>query len=121
VDLPAGLLRRRQDEPPAPDRGPAARRPGLDRRRGRAGGPGGAHGAGDLLLPWLSALDNALLGYRLRGTPRPELRRSARARAALLARVGLEGGRTTCRPPSRAGCGSGWRSPARSWRTAPSS
>lgn len=42
----------------------------------------------DLLLPWLSALDNTLLGYRLRGTLRPELR--ARARETLR-RVGLGG------------------------------
>jgi len=38
----------------------------------------------DLLLPWLSALDNALIGYRLRGEPAP--RDQA---AALLARLGL--------------------------------
>ena len=45
----------------------------------------------DLLLPWLSALANALLGHRLRGTPRPELRRLRERARALLARVGLEG------------------------------
>jgi putative hydroxymethylpyrimidine transport system ATP-binding protein len=41
----------------------------------------------DLLLPWLSALDNVLLGYRLRGRRDPALAGQARA---LLARVGLE-------------------------------
>ena len=42
----------------------------------------------DLLLPWLSALDNVLLGPRLRG--RHDRREAERARA-LLARVGLAG------------------------------
>lgn len=45
-------------------------------------------GQSDLLLPWLSILDNVLLGYRLRGD-RPALR-AAEARARdLLAEVGL--------------------------------
>lgn len=42
----------------------------------------------DLLLPWLSVLDNVLLGYRLRGDE--PMRRTAEPRAlALLADVGL--------------------------------
>lgn len=45
----------------------------------------------DLLLPWLSVLDNLLLGFRLRGAGRAELaERRARAQD-LLARVGLAG------------------------------
>ena len=40
----------------------------------------------DLLLPWLSALDNVLLGPRLRGEPAP-----TDAARALLARFGLAG------------------------------
>src|SRR5207248_29088 len=45
----------------------------------------------DLLLPWLSAQGNVLLGHRLRGVKRAE-RQVLRERAAeLLARVGLAG------------------------------
>ena len=44
----------------------------------------------DLLLPWLSVRDNVLLGHRLRGASRAELRRLREPAAALLARVGLE-------------------------------
>ena len=44
----------------------------------------------DLLLPWLSVRDNVLLGHRLRGASRAELRRLGEPAAALLARVGLE-------------------------------
>lgn len=44
----------------------------------------------DLLLPWLSVLDNVLLGSRLRGAPRAELRRLREPATRLLARVGLE-------------------------------
>jgi putative hydroxymethylpyrimidine transport system ATP-binding protein len=44
----------------------------------------------DLLLPWLSVLDNVLLGYRLRGEV--NARRAAESRArALLQEVGLAG------------------------------
>jgi putative hydroxymethylpyrimidine transport system ATP-binding protein len=44
----------------------------------------------DLLLPWLSVVENVMLGHRLRGTSRAQ-RRCLRARArALLAQVGLE-------------------------------
>lgn len=46
-------------------------------------------GQQDLLLPWLSSLDNVLLGWRLRGTKTsPAVRDKARS---LLARVGLAG------------------------------
>jgi putative hydroxymethylpyrimidine transport system ATP-binding protein len=44
----------------------------------------------DLLLPWLSVLDNVLLGYRLRRVRRAELRRLREPALRLLARVGLE-------------------------------
>jgi putative hydroxymethylpyrimidine transport system ATP-binding protein len=44
----------------------------------------------DLLLPWLPVVDNVILGYRLRGTPRAELRRRREEARQLLARVGLE-------------------------------
>lgn len=44
-------------------------------------------GQEDLLLPWLSTLDNAALGARLRGEPLAAARERARA---LLAAVGLE-------------------------------
>jgi putative hydroxymethylpyrimidine transport system ATP-binding protein len=53
----------------------------------------------DLLLPWLSAIDNVLFGYRLRGT----VDRAARERAfALLRGVGL-GGREHDRPAALSG------------------
>jgi putative hydroxymethylpyrimidine transport system ATP-binding protein len=45
----------------------------------------------DLLLPWLSARENLVLGYRLRGAPRAELRRQREAANAMLVRVGLDG------------------------------
>ena len=44
----------------------------------------------DLLLPWLSVRDNVLLGHRLRGASRAQLRRLRQPAAELLARVGLE-------------------------------
>lgn len=43
----------------------------------------------DLLLPWLSILDNVLLGYRLRGDATAQKAAEPRARA-LLAKVGLD-------------------------------
>lgn len=43
----------------------------------------------DLLLPWLTARDNVLLGYRLRGQGRPAERRERAM--AMLAAVGLAG------------------------------
>jgi putative hydroxymethylpyrimidine transport system ATP-binding protein len=52
-------------------------------------------GQQDLLLPWLSVLENAVLGARLRGAP---VRDRARAKE-LLARVGLAG-RANDRPAS---------------------
>ncbi len=42
----------------------------------------------DALLPWLSAIDNVMLGLRYRGTPLAEAREQAQA---WLARVGLRG------------------------------
>lgn len=54
----------------------------------------------DLLLPWLSVLDNVLLGSRLR-RERPQPERVERARA-LLERVGL-GGRERDRPATLSG------------------
>jgi putative hydroxymethylpyrimidine transport system ATP-binding protein len=55
------------------------------------GAPLGGHFAHmaqrDALLPWLSVLDNCLIGHRLRGCPTPEARDRA---LALLAEVGLE-------------------------------
>jgi putative hydroxymethylpyrimidine transport system ATP-binding protein len=45
----------------------------------------------DLLLPWLGALDNVLLGYRLRGVSRAELKRLRERGRELLDRVGLGG------------------------------
>jgi len=54
----------------------------------------------DLLMPWLSVLDNVLLGARLRGERRsPDLIADARG---LLARVGLEG-RERDRPAALSG------------------
>jgi putative hydroxymethylpyrimidine transport system ATP-binding protein len=44
----------------------------------------------DLLLPWLSVVDNVLLGHRLRGASSAELRRLREPAVGLLARVGLE-------------------------------
>lgn len=44
----------------------------------------------DLLLPWLTVVDNVILGYRLRGVSRTERRRLRAQGRALLARVGLE-------------------------------
>ncbi|MFO1048638.1 MAG: ABC transporter ATP-binding protein [Geminicoccaceae bacterium] len=43
----------------------------------------------DLLLPWLDVLGNVLLGHRLRGVGRRELRRLREPAMALLAQVGL--------------------------------
>lgn len=51
----------------------------------------------DLLLPWLSVLDNVVLGYRLRGQTPPR-----RRAMDLLARVGLEA-RAADRPASLSG------------------
>ena len=47
-------------------------------------------GQQDLLLPWLSAVDNALLGRHLRGEPDPEREHRGEA-IELLMRVGLAG------------------------------
>jgi putative hydroxymethylpyrimidine transport system ATP-binding protein len=44
----------------------------------------------DLLLPWLPVVDNVLLGHRLRGATRAELRRLRGPAMRLLAEVGLE-------------------------------
>ena len=44
----------------------------------------------DLLLPWLPVVDNVLLGHRLRGAARAELRRLRGPAMRLLAEVGLE-------------------------------
>lgn len=45
----------------------------------------------DLLLPWLSVLDNLVLGYRLRGARQGELAQRRETARALLERVGLGG------------------------------
>jgi len=58
-------------------------------------------GQQDLLLPWLSALDNALLGSRLRGDGDPDRERRGVA-IELLIRVGL-GGRLAARPSALSG------------------
>jgi len=58
-------------------------------------------GQQDLLLPWLSALDNALLGARLRGEPDPGSERRSAA-IELLKLVGL-GGRLAARPAELSG------------------
>ncbi len=65
----------------------------------------------DLLLPWLSALDNAALALRNRGARRAQARREAgKLLRALRARRLRERAR---RPSSRAGCASGSPSCAR--------
>jgi NitT/TauT family transport system ATP-binding protein len=53
----------------------------------------------DVLLPWLSALDNAALAPRVTGTPRDEARERARP---LFARFGL-GGFESARPAELSG------------------
>jgi NitT/TauT family transport system ATP-binding protein len=63
---------------------------------GAAPNPGGPAAAGrvaymqqkDLLLPWRTVLDNAILGLEIQGTPRAAAREEARA---MLRRFGLEG------------------------------
>ena len=45
----------------------------------------------DLLLPWLTARDNVMLGYRLRGIPRRQRSALARQAETILALVGLAG------------------------------
>jgi len=58
-------------------------------------------GQQDLLLPWLSAVDNALLGTTLRGEPDPD-REKRGAAIELLMRVGLAG-RLGARPAALSG------------------
>lgn len=58
-------------------------------------------GQQDLLLPWLSAVDNAILGAQLRGEPDPE-REHRGAAIELLMRVGLAG-RLAARPAELSG------------------
>ena len=58
-------------------------------------------GQQDLLLPWLSAVDNAVLGPQLRGEPDPEREHRGEA-VELLMRVGLAG-RLAARPASLSG------------------
>ena len=58
-------------------------------------------GQQDLLLPWLSALDNATLGLKLRGEADPDRERRGQA-VELLIRVGL-GDRLAARPAALSG------------------
>ena len=67
----------------------------------------------DLLLPWLPALDNTLLGHRLRGTSRAELAGSASAPASCWRALALPVTSAACRLSSRAACASAWPWPAR--------
>ena len=67
----------------------------------------------DLLLPWLSAIDNAALALRNRGVAQGA--RRARRAAELFERFGLDGfERRAAGASSRAGCASGSPSCARS-------
>ena len=56
----------------------------------------------DLLLPWLSTLDNALLGHRLRGVPRSQAASLREQAQHLLADLGL-GGRLVDLPATLSG------------------
>jgi ABC-type nitrate/sulfonate/bicarbonate transport system ATPase subunit len=85
-NIAAGLIR--------PDAGtvtiPGDARPGASSASAAVAAPGRVAymQQKDLLLPWRTVLDNAILGLEIQGTPRAEAREAARA---MLRRFGLDG------------------------------
>jgi ABC-type nitrate/sulfonate/bicarbonate transport system, ATPase component len=72
----------------------------------------------DLLLSWLTLLDNVLLGARLRGTLSHEKTRQGPGPDP---EAGLAGYEDKLPPPCPGACASAGRSCARSWKSGPSS
>ena len=115
VDLPAGTKRRRQDHAAAPDRRAGRPEPPTEvtAEDGRPLAGRVAYMAQqDLLLPWLGALDNVLVGCRGFAA-----RRSAQLQQAARGNCSTRSGWATACGPDRpsfpAGCGSAWRWRAR--------